>query len=197
MVKIALYGLSANPIHNAHLAIVKKLSQEYDLVFVWAVDNPDKYGSPDWLNIKMREEMVDLALKDLRLRNVMNTPQWSDPWTGKSVQMIRKEYPEHELWIALGSDSIQTVSTWSGGELMSLADGFIEIKRPGVTPGPKTITINKKEMPVVQLDIVTPPYSSTEIRKKFKVIYKETSDLSEMLPVSVLIYLAKHLPYKP
>lgn len=194
--RIALYGLSANPIHNAHLAIVKALSTRFDLVFVWAVDNPDKYGMHNYLPIDTRNEMVDAALSDLKLPNVENTPQWSNPETGKSVQMIRKIYPTAELWIVLGSDSIKTVSTWSGGDLMNNATGFVEVTRPGLPIGPPTQILGGKSMPVVVMDIKTPPYSSTEIRAKFILIYKEVQELLKMLSPSVFNFIIKGWLYK-
>jgi nicotinate (nicotinamide) nucleotide adenylyltransferase len=194
--RIALYGLSANPVHNAHLAIIKALSSRFDLVFVWAVDNPDKYGIPNYLPLAIRNEMVDAALNDLKLPNVENTPQWSHPYTGESVQMIRKVYPSASLWIVLGSDSIKSVSTWSGGDLMNAADGFIEVTRPGLPIGPSTQLIGGKSMPVIVMDIKTPPYSSSEIRAKFILIYKEVKELLQMLPPSVFNFIIKGWLYK-
>lgn len=196
ILRIALYGLSANPIHNAHLAIVKALSSNFDLVYVWAVDNPDKHGIPNYLPLRIRSKMVDVAIKDLELKNVQSTPQWSHPYTGESVKMIRSVHPNDELWIVLGSDSIKSVSSWTGGEGMQLANGFVEIPRPGLPVGPSTQIIDGKSMPVIVMDIKTPPYSSTEIRAKFILIYREVKELLQMLPPSVYNFIIKDWLYK-
>ncbi|NJM46313.1 MAG: nicotinic acid mononucleotide adenylyltransferase, partial [Alkalinema sp. RU_4_3] len=42
MLKLALFGTSADPPTLGHLAIVNYLSAKYDRVAVWAADNPFK-----------------------------------------------------------------------------------------------------------------------------------------------------------
>lgn len=191
---IALYGLSANPIHKEHLTIIRGLSDNFDEVYVWAVDNPDKYGSPNYLDLSIRDQMVTLAVEEAKLNNVKVTSQWSHPETGTSIQKLRAYYPNEELWIALGSDSIKSISSWSGAEGMVLATGFVEINRPGITPGPSSHQIAGQMMPVKTLNIQTKPYSSTLVRNKCLNLEEERLNLLEMLPVSVFdLIKAKHL----
>ncbi len=186
---IALYGLSANPIHNAHLTIINGLSDYFDFVFVWAVDNPDKYQMKNYLPLKVRNTMVQMVIDDINLDNVFNTPHFSFPETGKSIELIRKYYPNDRLWIVFGSDCIISIPTWDNIGLLKMATGFIEIPRPNTSIYSMYHMIDNKKMPIVSIDLNTSYYSSTEIRNKLIHIDTEFKELLKMLPKYILNFI--------
>ena len=60
--KIALFGTSADPPTAGHQTILKWLSQQYDLVVVWASDNPFKDHQTNLYN---RTEMLNLIIQEI------------------------------------------------------------------------------------------------------------------------------------
>jgi len=62
--KIAIFGTSADPPTIAHQTILGYLSQKYDLVAVYASDNPFKEGQK---SLYHRSQMLNLLIEELSL----------------------------------------------------------------------------------------------------------------------------------
>jgi cytidyltransferase-like protein len=69
MKRIALFGTSADPPTSGHQAILNWLSQHYDLVAVWASDNPFKsHQTP----LEHRSRMLRLLIEELNSLGTMS-----------------------------------------------------------------------------------------------------------------------------
>jgi nicotinate (nicotinamide) nucleotide adenylyltransferase len=192
--EIAVFGLSGNPIHNGHVKIITELSLHYEIVYVWIVNNPDKVGKSDYIDLNIRIIMLEKVIKSLNLQNVFHTQQWSDCFTGTSIQKIHYVHPDAKLWIALGSDTLLTVPTWNGTDGLSHAEGFIEIKRYDVQSGLNSIVIDGKDLDVKTLLVSVPIISSTQIRKK--IIDYNMDAIVDMIPPVVFSYINENNLYK-
>ncbi len=68
MPKIIVYPGTFDPIHNGHIDLIKRISQQYDKVIVAvAKETGDKHPSLDFLD---RIELASIAIKELGLNNV-------------------------------------------------------------------------------------------------------------------------------
>jgi nicotinate-nucleotide adenylyltransferase len=133
MKKIALFGTSADPPTIGHQTILKWLSQHYDQVVVWASDNPFKQ---DQTPLEFRSEMLELAIKELRLKNAKVYPELSDRHTLVTVQKARAQWSQNlelglELSLVIGADILPQFCNWYRiKELLEQVKVLI-IPRPG------------------------------------------------------------------
>lgn len=112
MKKIALFGTSADPPTIGHQTILFWLSQHFDLVVVWASDNPFKQHQT---SLKHRTQMLHTAIKDINLadNNISLHPELSDRRTLITVKKARKKWGQKaEFTLIIGSDILQQISSW-------------------------------------------------------------------------------------
>ncbi|WP_019504621.1 nicotinate-nucleotide adenylyltransferase [Pleurocapsa sp. PCC 7319] len=112
MTEIALFGTSADPPTVGHQTILHWLSQHYDLVVVWASDNPFKQHQT---SLKDRTEMLRLAIADINpIQNKINLhPELSDRRTLVTVNKAREIWgKEAESSLVIGSDILQQITSW-------------------------------------------------------------------------------------
>lgn len=133
MKKIALFGTSADPPTIGHQTILQWLSQHYDHVVVWASDNPFKQ---DQTPLQYRSEMLQLAIRELGLRNAKVYPELSDRYTLITVQKARAQWSnnlefDHEFSLVIGADILPQIHNWYRiRELLEQVKVLI-IPRPG------------------------------------------------------------------
>ena len=81
MAKIGVILARFQPIHNGHIALIKKAAQENDKVYVF-IGSADKFNERNPIPISMRSEMVHEALNEHQLNNV--EIEWLDDLTNES-----------------------------------------------------------------------------------------------------------------
>lgn len=129
--KIGIYGGTFNPPHMGHLAAARAAADALGLdklVFVPAGAPPHKDMPCQTPDPRQRLEMAELAADQL-LR-----PELTEVWpvelerpgksyTSDTLSRARKQWPEDELWLLVGSDMFLTLQEWHEPEkVMSLAN---------------------------------------------------------------------------
>lgn len=112
MTEIALFGTSADPPTVGHQTILHWLSQHYDLVLVWASDNPFKQHQT---SLQDRTEMLRLAIADINpiQNNISLHPELSDRRTLVTVNKAREIWGDDaEFSLVIGSDILQQITSW-------------------------------------------------------------------------------------
>jgi len=156
--RLALYGLSADPPHHGHGAILKLLAQHFDSVYCWAVDNPLK--ADHGASLPHRQAMVAALTQGLGA-SIEHRPEFTSPWTAESAALAHFCHPQAQLWVALGSDALAQVEHWYALKLLvARIAGFVEIARAGETLG-RTLVVG---LPVRTLTETIPPWASQTIR---------------------------------
>lgn len=106
MVKtIALFGTSADPPTAGHQAILRWLSQNFDLVAVWASDNPFKsHASP----LEHRSKMLKLLIEEIKPtgQNIQLCQEISSPRTIVTVEKAKEIWPGADFTVVIGSDLV-------------------------------------------------------------------------------------------
>ncbi len=131
MKKIALFGTSADPPTAGHQTILRWLSQHYDLVVVWASDNPFKqHHTP----LQDRTEMLRLAIAEINSTkgNINLHPELSDRRTLVTVNKARKIWGEEaEFTLVIGSDILTQIKSWYRIEELLTEVKVLVVPRPG------------------------------------------------------------------
>lgn len=133
MKKIALFGTSADPPTIGHQTILQWLSQHYDHVVVWASDNPFKQ---DQTPLEYRSEMLQLAIRDLGLKNAQVYPELSDRFTLITVQKAKAQWSKKlecgiEFSLVIGADILPQIHNWYRIQELLAQVKVLIIPRPG------------------------------------------------------------------
>jgi nicotinate-nucleotide adenylyltransferase len=131
MTQIALFGTSADPPTAGHQTILHWLSYHYDLVVVWASDNPFKDHQA---NLKQRTEMLQLAIKEINSprNNISLHEELSDRRSLITLEKAKKIWHNHvEFTLVIGSDLVGQIRSWYRIEELLAQVKILVIPRPG------------------------------------------------------------------
>jgi nicotinate-nucleotide adenylyltransferase len=131
LMKIALFGTSADPPTAGHQAILCDLSNSYDLVAVWAADNPFKSHQA---SLEERAAMVQLLITDINppRQNIVLEQNLSSLRTLETVEKAKIRWGEDaQLTLVVGSDLLNQLPRWyRATELLQQVELLI-VPRPG------------------------------------------------------------------
>ena len=115
--RIAIYGGSFNPPHLGHMEAARTVAAELapDKLFI-IPDNipPHKEVEPGCPTAEERLELCRLAFRDVPGAEVsdMEIRRQGKSYTAHTVQGLRKQYPEDELCLVVGSDMFLSFEEW-------------------------------------------------------------------------------------
>lgn len=187
MLKIALFGTSADPPTLGHQQILSWLAQAYDQVVVWAADNPFKaHGA----SLDQRTAMLQLLIQDLQISsaNVLLRPSWSSRYTLETLQKAQAAWPGQAFTLVVGSDLISQLPTWyQAAELLAQVDILI-IPRPHYAiQSPDLVQVESMARSVAIANIQGLDVSSTAYREH---------RASQGLPPAIAEYIEQEQLYR-
>lgn len=128
--KIGVYGGAFNPPHLGHITAARavfELLKLDKLLIIPTGHPPHKTLPPGGPTPEQRLELCRLAaeqtglgdrieVSDLELRREGNS------YTSDTLERLKEQYPEDELWLLMGTDMFLTLQTWhEPGRILSLA----------------------------------------------------------------------------
>ena len=170
--KIAIYGLSADPLHKGHLEIIKYLSEHFDKVIVvpttvrYYKKNIQMFSFNERFEVVKRkcECFKNVEVDDIE-RNAPDSWRYIDTLRKLSSGKIVKSLDECQYYTAMGSDSWQNFTTWESYEEILKRSKILVFKRPGYED-------NFPDLPFEYVDMNV-DISSTEIREKMRKSFEE------------------------
>ncbi len=166
MLHIALFGTSADPPHRGHQMVLWWLANRFDLVAVWASDNPFKtHQTP----LADRETMLRLLIAELNEQTsgkIGLYPELSHPRAIATVERAKQHWPEAEFSFVLGSDLLPQLPRWHRIEDLVHQVKFLIIPRSGYPIHADDRSRLEQMGAQLQIeDIVGPDISSTRYRE--------------------------------
>ena len=129
--KIALFGTSADPPTTGHRAILQWLSHHYDLVAIWAADNPFKSHST---TLEHRAKMLGVLIESVETpgNNLQLYQELSSRRTIETVNKGRQVWGNQpELTLVVGADIIKQMPRWYQIQDLLEQVRLLIIPRPG------------------------------------------------------------------
>ncbi|NEQ48006.1 MAG: nicotinate-nucleotide adenylyltransferase [Leptolyngbya sp. SIOISBB] len=179
--RIALFGMSADPPHREHGKILWWLAQQFDHVAVWAADNPFKeHQCP----LSDRFTMLNLMIHDLAIPEtaVGLYEDLSHRRSWVSAQRAQAKWPQAELTLVIGADLVEQLPRWyKATELFQIVN-ILVIPRPGYHPSEDALTKIRQQGGRIAIadTLKTVPISSS--------YYRQTED-PNALPPAVSAYI--------
>lgn len=162
--KIGLFFGSFNPIHTGHLIIANYVAN-YTVDKIWFIVSPQNpfKQSAELLNASKRLALVRLAVSNDERFEVLDiefhlpTPSY----TVDTLHLLSRQYPEHEFFLIIGSDNLQSFPGWKSSTEIINKYTLLVYERPRFSILNKDVRNNNiKFLNFPLLDI-----SSTEIRE--------------------------------
>jgi nicotinate-nucleotide adenylyltransferase len=186
--RLAIFGGTFDPIHEAHLALARQAAERFHLdrvLFVPASRPPHKSGVTH-AEYEHRLRMTELACQnDTRFevsRLEESTPR---SYSIDTIEKVRGSLmPGDELFFLIGADAFAEIHTWHRWRDVLNAVTFIVVSRPGhhyrVPQGARIERLQELDLPI----------SSSEIRRALAA-----SQSPAGLPDRVLTYILQQRLY--
>ena len=162
--RLALFGGTFDPIHDAHLAVAREAAEHFGLDQVLLIPNaipPHKHRQTT-ASYAHRLAMVELAVAaDARFRASRLEEGQEKSYSILTIERVRRELgPGSELYFLIGADAFSEIETWFRWRDVLEQVEFIVLSRPGYNYDiPAGARVHRLE--TLQLDV-----SSTTIRKR-------------------------------
>ncbi|MCE3016049.1 MAG: nicotinate-nucleotide adenylyltransferase [Pirellula sp.] len=198
--KIGIYGGSFDPIHIAHLILAEccRESLQLDEVrFVPANISPLKQsGNP--LDGKHRVEMLRLAIRgnEQFILDTRELDRAGVSYTIDTVQSMAQEFPDAELILLMGADSLMDIAKWKSPEQLLSLVSIGAIARGGVGEPPWEALrpfVSEARWKQIQRKVTAPSLdlSSSNLRQRIR----DGLSIRYQLPESVEDYIKQHQLY--
>ena len=184
--RLALFGGTFDPIHNAHLTVAREAAGQFQLDQVWFVPaaHPPHKSDQTGARYQDRFRMTELACQaDPRFVASRLEAGESKSYSVDTVERVRAlgEQP----YFIIGADAFAEITTWHRWQDLVRLTEFIVVTRPGhqyaAPPGAR----------VHRLETVALPVSSSEIRRKLAA-----GEIPAELPAAVGRYILEHGLYQ-
>ena len=173
---IALFGGSFDPPHIGHEIIIQSIVKKLDidkLIVMPTHLNPFKNKSHFQSDIRLDlmktlcEDMHEVEISDFEVN------QKDQVSTIDTVHYLYKQYKIDKLYVVIGADNLEKLSSWENYEELKAKVEFVILTRDGININNySTITINKEISSTEireNLDITSIP---NKIQKKVKILWK-------------------------
>lgn len=171
MERIGLLGGTFDPPHLGHLWLAEAARQILKLdkvLFLPAGQPPHKSNDPVTA-VHHRQQMTALAIgdNDHFLLDMTDAERPSPHYTSTLLPLIKQSYPESELWLVIGSDSLRDLPFWHEPQKVITQCRLAVLPRPGAAVDWVWLSLNVPGVDRV-LDTLNGPtidISSTAIRQ--------------------------------
>jgi nicotinate-nucleotide adenylyltransferase len=186
--KLAIFGGTFDPIHNAHLAIAREAAGRFRLdrvLFVPAEHPPHKAGVTH-APYERRVQMAELACQgDPRFEVSRLEEGAAQSYSIDTIHKVRARLSSgDELFFIIGADAFADLRTWYRWQDVVALVRFLVVSRPGspydVPPGAS----------LERLDTLDLPISSSAIRRRLAA-----GERPAEVPGRVFDYILEHALY--
>ena len=187
--RIALFGGTFDPIHNAHLKIAHEAARQFalDRVLVVPASRPPHKHGVTRTPYEHRYRMLELACRDEPLVEASRLEQGvENSYSIETIARVRAMLArEDQLYFLIGSDAFAEIRTWHRWREVIASVDFMVASRPGcVYEIPEGARVERLER--VDLSV-----SSSEIRRRLAA-----GDDDVDVPPPVLAYIREHRLYR-
>ncbi len=131
--KICIYSGTFNPVHNAHIKVIKGILEEFDYDKIIIIPNnipPHKNGE-DIASAFDRIEMLRLAFDDTRVEiSDIEITRGGTSYSYDTVKAIKTQYGiEEKVSFVLGTDALMGLRSWYRFEEFTKEVDFVIVQR--------------------------------------------------------------------
>ena len=198
MARIGLFGGTFNPIHVGHLTIAEEARVAAKLDRVIFIPSGESYFK-DPHEIASREDrynMTRLACGDAYEVSDIETTRQGPSYTAVTCQAFRDMYPDDELFLILGADSILEMDRWRDPQAIFGAVNVLAFTRGGADNAglfAEADRLRQKYRARIDIvDVFTLDLSSSDLRR----LIADGHAFRHLVTEDVYHYICEHRLYK-
>jgi len=188
--KIGIFGGAFSPVTKGHIKLANYLVNKKTVDEVWLTPCNSNFYLKNLEAGEHRIKMLELAEKhdkvkvcDFEIRNDL------DKSTYEIMNLLKKEYPQDDLYFVLGLDTAQKMRSWGNGLQVMNEMKCIVIPRAGTSES----DVWYKNYPhIYEGNYMSDSISSTEVKK----LLSQGVNLDNHLDSAVFDYIIQHNLYK-
>lgn len=159
--KLGIYVGSFNPPHIGHLKVVEYVLNKKIVDKVLILPTPNYWDKKDIISNEHRINMLKYYENDnIIIDDIHN----KEPYTYQILDSLKKDYPNDELYLIIGSDNLEKLHEWKNIDEI-LKNNIIVIKRGNIIKNKNLENYDNKFIYCEDFDM---PISSTDIRNNKK-----------------------------
>lgn len=195
--RIGILGGTFNPIHLGHLKLAKAAYEEFSLEKILFIPSGNSYFKNNVLDKTIRLEMTKLAVKDYDYFEVssIETDRPGDSYSFETLNLLKKEYPNSELFFIVGADSYMYMDKWKKpGRIFDNASVIVAVRDLTTINELKERSLLYKKAYNARTEFLSCPkidISSTVIRK----LVNEGKAIDQFVPANVKEFILKNKLY--
>lgn len=203
--RIGVYGGAFDPPHQAHRALAEAaLAQlRLDLLLILPTGQAWHKARP-LTEAQHRLAMCLLAFGDLPNTRVdpRETRRTGPSFTADTLQELRSEYPQAQLFLLLGADQLLAFKTWMRWpEVLQLAQLAVanratRIGEDALDSQQRQADLSGVDVPFMALDMPLTNISATAVRARFGQPLGRTGAQAALVPQAVAGYISQHHLYQ-
>ncbi len=197
--KIGVFGGSFHPVHNGHLALARHAAEQLGIDRVlFVIDRiPPHKTLAEGADDSERLAILRLATENEPLFEVetMELYREGTSYTVDTLRELKTRYPDSELYFFMGSDMLNSFTTWRMPEEIAKLAVLVCTVRSGQSGGEQETAEKLRELyhaRVILLDEVS-PLSSTAVRNNIR----DAMPISGMIPENAEHYIYLNGCYQP
>ncbi len=197
--KIALFGGSFNPIHNAHIKLAERFMDEValDKVYFIPTNVTPLKNNIEFVSSTHRLKMCELALDgydEFKVSDVEIRREGMS-YSCDTIACFKEQYPDAQLYFIMGADMFLTLEKWHNFEYIFDNVTILTAPRDDCdykTLCDKTLYYQKYFCKAHITKDIIEDLSSTKIRD----MIKNDDDVSQYLNIKVIDYIAENDLYR-
>ena len=156
--RLGIYVGSFNPPHEGHHKVMKYLLEKNLVDKVLLLPTPNYWDKTDLVNVNERIEMLKFyEEKNIIVDSIHN----NYPYTYEVLRSLKKDYPEDELYLVIGSDNLEKFHEWKNIDEI-LENKVIVLNRGEIIKNKYLENYNNQFIYINDFDYIE--VSSTDIR---------------------------------
>ena len=156
--RLGIYVGSFNPPHEGHHKVMKYLLEKSLVDKVLLLPTPNYWDKTDLVNVNERIEMLKFyEEKNIIVDSIHN----NYPYTYEVLRSLKKDYPEDELYLVIGSDNLEKFHEWKNIDEI-LENKVIVLNRGEIIKNKYLENYNNQFIYINDFDYIE--VSSTDIR---------------------------------
>lgn len=194
--RLGIMGGTFDPIHYGHLVAAEMARGEFNLskvLFIPSGTPPHKIRR-DVSTASLRYEMVELAIKDNPAFDLsaLEIDRKGLSYTVDTLRILRRAWPEHELYFITGTDALLEIFSWREAEEILTMIQFIGAARPGFDARDFLLKVQQEHSETQEkihyLEVPALAISSTDIRSRVS----HGQPIRYLLPEPVRLFIQQH-----